>query len=591
MSLKEYSKKSKKVVAMTMAATMCLSAGVFATNSSTEAESTAVRGDLNSNGKVDLEDTLQALKIAIGIEEVDEAVKAIADVDSDGNVTLNDVMFVLKNALGIAELPEATDKPAQTPGNIFTPAPNTEEPVPVITQTPAPTSIPLDKVEPGTAVTGTAINSVEDGLNGAEYDEEKGIYTFTDANKTAKRGIKFTNPWAGKTSLNQTVEEALPSFLIGSDKTNYGLIQGNDLIALNGKDKIGTLEVKGKDKDEDGNDIDIIEAKLFNVTSEAVTAEAVTSEAAEVVTGTSVTWHVGLMPVVNGIDTKLVYLEDYAALYAKPTWTNGVSISFWAKYDWATNIKSDSAPFLVIKNSNGCDNRGDGGTEKENHTGDFALMVKLDGSVSMEGDESGNCFKADNYIAGTSGEWNYYTVTFANDWITVYVNGQELVYNSLNIDKDDIGYFNNGFLTRYNPVYEVEKSSVTDIRNYLKKGWLSKTGTALEVLDKECCIIGNSRYKNPDAVTIKKNSNGLYYDLLVDLITKETTEIWFGSTSETNCVCLTSAKGPGSAEYKVSSGTQLAAVNCYDSELKADEVAANYEKEYAENAEKFGLTK
>lgn len=24
---------------------------------------------------------------------------------------------------------------------------------------------------------------------------------------------------------------------------------------------------------------------------------------------------------------------------------------------------------------------------------------------------------------GTGGEWNYYTVTIANDWIQVYVNG------------------------------------------------------------------------------------------------------------------------------------------------------------------------
>lgn len=318
----------------------------------------------------------------------------------------------------------------------------------------------------------------------------------------------------------------------------------------------------------------------------------VTSASAEVsgdavISGKSVKWTEGLMPTVKGINSKTEYLSDYAELYVKPKWTNGTSISFWCKYKWADSRMSDAAPMLVIKNSHGCDNQV-GGFAKEGHTGDFAVMMRLNGGVSLEGDESGNCFKADNSIAGKDGEWNYYTVTFANDWITVYVNGQELVYYDLEIDKDNIQFFNNGFLTRYSPVYEIKKSDVNDVRNYLKNGWTSKTGEKLDVLDKECCLIGNGRYSNPDAVTIKKNSN-LTYDLLIDMLTKDTTEIWFGSSSETKCVCLTSVN-TGSSAYKVQTGTQLADVNCYDSELTAEEVSANYEKEYAANAAKFGLT-
>ena len=78
---------------------------------------------------------------------------------------------------------------------------------------------------------------------------------------------------------------------------------------------------------------------------------------------------------------------------------------------------------------------------------------------------------------------------------------------------------------------------------------------------------------------------------MVDLLTKEDTQIWFGSSSDTKCVCLTSPKSTGSTEYKLQSGTQFTDVNCYDSELKPEEVSANYAKEYAANAERLGLTK
>ena len=245
---------------------------------------------------------------------------------------------------------------------------------------------------------------------------------------------------------------------------------------------------------------------------------------------------------------------------------------------------------LVIKNSHGCDTNPSGEFSKTGHTGDFALMVRLNGGVSFEGDETGNCFRSYNNIAGVNGEWNYYTVTFANDWITVYVNGQELVYTDVEIDKDIVGYFNNGFLTRYNPMYQVSKEEVgdSDIRNYLKKGWTSEQGASLSVLDKECCIIGNDRFAKPDAVTLKKNSK-IPFDLLVDLLVKEDTEIWFGSTSETQCNCLTSEANTGSAKYALQSGTQLADVTCYYKELAADEVSANYQKELAANAERLGI--
>ncbi len=590
MNSKEYSGKGKKLIAACMAAALCATTGFVVNNTGNTVEAAGtIMGDLSGNDKLDLPDASAALKFALGIDNATEADIAVGDINKDGKIGLDDVTTILKGALGIIEIKNPTATPEETPdvtptsspSNIFTPPPKTSSPaVPMVTMTPAPTSIPLPEVTPGDAVSGTAISKLSDeALNGAEYDAATGIYTFTDANKTAKRGIQFNNPWAGRTELRQTVEDALPSYLQDSDSKLLGVIKNGNLVSLDGKTVIGAIEEK------DG----YLEVKT--ATSSAVTADAAEVSESSVITGTAVKWNESLMPVVDSIDSKVQYLSDYSELYAKPSWSNGVSLSFWCKYNWAVAGQSDAAPMLVIKNSSGCDNEAGGEFAKAGHTGDFAFMLRLNGGVSLEGDESGNCFKADNCVAGNDGEWNYYTVTFANDWITVYVNGQELVYYEVNMDKDEIGFFNNGFLTRYSPVYEVAKSDVTDVRNYLKKGWLSKSGQTVDVLDKEYSVIGNSRYKNPDAVTIKKNSNGIKYDLLVDLLTKEDTQIWFGSSSDTKCVCLTSPKSTGSTEYKLQSGTQFTDVNCYDSELKPQEVSANYAKEYAANAERLGLTK
>lgn len=567
MRFKEYSKKAKKIAAVCLASAMCLSTFVVASRNNVFAEAAdVILGDVDSSGRVTLDDVTLALKIALKLSPQTEQILAVGDINKSGVIDLEDVIFILKDALNIEKIkqPEATSTvaPTSTP---TTPSIATKKPTPTSTSHPrpdVPTSIPLPKVTPGTAVTGTSISVTGEGLNGAEYDSETGIYTFTDANKTAKKGIQFDNPWAGNTSLRQTVDEALPKFMVDASNNTLGLIKDDKLLSLDGsKTVIGSIEEK------EG----IIE--MTPVTSSG----AAVSEAA-VVTGNAITWHYGLLPIVNGLDSKVEYISDLAELYAKPKWTKGVSISFWCKYDWQLNNQSDAAPFLVIRDASGCDNAPFGEFAKAHHTGDFAFMLRLNGGVSMEGDESGNCFKASNYIAGNNGQWNYFTVTFANDWITVYVNGQELVYNNLVIDKDDICYFNNGFLTRYSPVYEIPKSEVNDVRNYLKNGWVSKTGAELDVLDKECCIIGNSRYKNPKAVTIKPNSD-LTYDLLVDLLTKKDTQIWFGAASTTKC---TASNSINAVDYKVQSGTQLAGINCYNSELTPEEVAANYEKERSE---------
>lgn len=570
MSLGEFSKRSKKLIASGLAAGMLLGAGCMMNLAPLSVNAADVTlGDVDGSGKVELKDASLALKLALGIETPTEEYVARGDVNYDGKIGLDDVTTILKAALGIvtiepSEAPVVSDKPA------FTVPPKPTVSAPVVVFTPAPTSIPLPMPNPGEPVEGTKIQALStEAMHGAEYNESTGVYTFTEANATAKRGITFQNPWAGKTELRQTVEDALPMFLVNSKGAAEGKIEDGKLLALDGsKTVLGELREKG--------------AEMEAVKTETDGTQTV------VASGKAVKWHEDLLPLYNNLDSKIQYIPELAELYARPEWSNGLSISFWCKYDWTRSGQSDASPMLVIKNSAGCDNEKGGEFAKAGHTGDFAFMLRLNGGVSLEGDESGNCFRAENCVAGEENEWNYFTVTFANDWITVYVNGRELVYYDLFIDKDDIGYFNNGFLTRYSPANEVAKSEVTDVRNYLKKGWMSKSGTDLEVLDKECCIIGNSRYKNPDAVTKKKNSN-LPYDLLIDMLTKETTEIWFGSSSETQCVCLTSDKSLGTTTYKLKNGTQLLDVTCYDKELQPEEVIANYAKEYPAVYKKLGL--
>lgn len=579
MKRQSYSMTAKKIIAGSLAAAMCFSGGIFAQNTVSKTEAAALTfGDVNGDEKINLLDAKYLLRLAVGIQTPTADEIVAGDMDFNKKLDLNDAKILLKVSVGIQELPDNGDEPTETPGQTSNPPKpvipdNPDDPGdnPIVTPPSVQPSIQLPKVEPGEVVTGTAIQNVEGGLNGATFDAVNGIYTFTDENKAAKRGIHFSNPWAGRADLKQAVESVLPYYLEDASGNNRGIIKDNKLVSLDGKTVYGDITEK------DGY----------------LEVQDASSDAAQVITGTAVRWHEGMFPSVNTIDTASNYNPDYKELYATPDWTNGVSISFWCKYDWTRSYQSDASPMLVIKNSHGCDNNPGGQFSKTGHTGDFGIMVRLNGGVSFEGDETGNCFRTGNYIAGVDGEWNYYTVTFANDWVTVYINGQELVYTDVEIDKDLVGFFNNGFLTRYNPIYQVSKEEVgeSDIRNYLKKGWISEQGQQLSVLDKECCVIGNDRYHNPEAVTIKKNSNGLKYDLLVDLLVKEDTEIWFGSTSETQCNCLTSQASTGVAEYSLKTGTQLANVTCYYSELTAPQVAANYEKECQDNAEKFELNK
>lgn len=63
---------------------------------------TNMKGDLDKDGNISLDDAQCVLKIALGIIEITEADEyRIADLDGDDTVTLEDAQLILKSALGI----------------------------------------------------------------------------------------------------------------------------------------------------------------------------------------------------------------------------------------------------------------------------------------------------------------------------------------------------------------------------------------------------------------------------------------------------------------------------------------------------------
>lgn len=57
------------------------------------------RGDVNGDGKISLRDALRALRVAAGIDEVDEDTYQKADADYDGTVSSEDALLLLQAAL------------------------------------------------------------------------------------------------------------------------------------------------------------------------------------------------------------------------------------------------------------------------------------------------------------------------------------------------------------------------------------------------------------------------------------------------------------------------------------------------------------
>ena len=60
-----------------------------------------IPGDVNEDGKVDTIDARLILRYAVGLETMNDNIKAIADINGDGQVTVADAREVLRQAIGL----------------------------------------------------------------------------------------------------------------------------------------------------------------------------------------------------------------------------------------------------------------------------------------------------------------------------------------------------------------------------------------------------------------------------------------------------------------------------------------------------------
>lgn len=64
-------------------------------------EKFVIPGDVNEDGKVDITDARIILRYAVGLETMNDNIKAIADINGDGQVTVADAREVLRQAVGL----------------------------------------------------------------------------------------------------------------------------------------------------------------------------------------------------------------------------------------------------------------------------------------------------------------------------------------------------------------------------------------------------------------------------------------------------------------------------------------------------------
>lgn len=537
--------RSKKMLAGMLALSLAVPSTVWAGASLIKEDETAAGtmfqlGDVNGDGKVKLDDAQITLKIALNLRPVSETEKKAADTDNNGKVELKDAQKILRWALNLdpvpspepvesgepvtssapagSSTPEQSATPAPQKSDIpdLPPAPPESSSRPAPSKTPVPVGASLEPVSPAAYVV-SADKAVLAATNGAL--EEDDIYTFTDANKENAKGIRFLWPYIGRKELVEDLTQAGVSV-----------------------------------------------ADIVSVPAEK------------------------LLKPSNEEDKKN---WDFEYEYPRPKWNTGMSVSFWSKEKWQSENQSNLGVLMVLKRTKYCDDHEgvmDGGhgssVNRHGQKGDcdYALVVRSNGTVIfLAGDEAKNGFRTTNYTMGSDNEWNHYTITIANDWVQIYVNGQEMAYVGVDLDKDASSEnFNKGFMTRYNPAGLLNQSIVdADVRKYLtspsaggrNSAWymtkdINGNPTGYDT-NWEATLIGNSRYKT-DEGTIAGFDR---YATLMELLTSEGTELWLGGV-ETCCV---SGGNQTKCEYSTPTGAQVTDVQCYDKELKADEVAAVYE--------------
>jgi len=426
---------------------------------------------------------------------------------------------------------------------------------------------PQEPVEVVTGASVVALRANGLGVN-ADYDAESNTFTFKEPTENADKeikGVRMVNPFAAvkngddKSYLRSTIQEALT----GQAIFPYKYPEDYPDESLAGKYVSKTHPTNNTNPlftghgACDNTSVNPIYGNFYDKYYGNVFAYGNEAEIGAKKTGDLVADTILTLEEIEATYTK----EDEVHTYQRPKWSNGVTLSFWAK-----PVKIDDSPLVTFYNSsstNGMlltvDTMGSvcymSLFEAENNAGDWKS-----GKVLASNGEPRNTFSTfgdAKYVKAN--EWNYYTITIANDWIQVYVNGVEMVYREVNFNRGEMKYFNNGYLTRYSPTGIYTDKMIDSIvaatgadttgltlegtpRNYLlKSGYIfHTTEEALQSAKSTTGSQGSYDVKgdfNNGADSANVRSTGVYSDpyvnhegsgLLMDLMTDRSVQMYIG---------------------------------------------------------------
>lgn len=474
-------KQVRKAFASVLALSMVFGTAAIPTYAESTSESIQVfMGDVNQDGDVTLEDANLVLKAALSIISLTDEQKALADINFDGAVELVDANLTLKTALAIiqpvtptpgpTEPIETTTPPSETP---TTSVPPTDSPIP---GTPTPSVPPTDSPSPVTVtpvpevkVTDVTFDSSEDivELNGESNNAttaavygvsgtvlKLGKAVGDDVDKPV--GVKILNPFAGKTEFSQELLPALATTGIKLDAHTYYYNNGTVDDATDDYHRVLDASTRAKAITKYATAVAGYEKTLFinYVTANQLDAQYASSHGvtlAEVTTGlkngtlTAAAFEITDSSLYLNYTEEDVYknttggynpekdaLDVYTFPY--PTWTNGLTVSTWAK---VTPDEDTAAVLYTFANDTG------------------ALTIRSDGSVqfteAISSDYNRNTYKftyKDGSVLENAGKWVYVTVSIKNDGINVYYNGvksQGVSDKNYANGKSNQKYFNYGF--------------------------------------------------------------------------------------------------------------------------------------------------
>lgn len=255
--------------------------------------------------------------------------------------------------------------------------------------------------------------------------------------------------------------------------------------------------------------------------------------------------------------------NDEEVAYTIPKWTTGFTVSFWAKIGTESGYAD---PILTFTDEN------------------FMLTVRANGTVRFcDASDSLNQYDMGSSRIeplGTTGEWNHYTVTIANDWIQTYVNGQECVFDKTLMLRSKMKTFNGGFLTRMNPVGLATEKMVNE--NERNRYYLTKIDSTSSYLNGRAPWYKNpitGQYEGHDEFSVfhngrfrGANGNGTF---LMKYLTQKATSLFVGGAR-------TGLDGESGA-HLFKGGALVCGLTCFLKELTPEQIASNYEYVAKEN--------